>query len=67
MLRRTSSILWTILFSATTLALLGCGSGGDPSLRYTPPGTYQYQITASSTTGVQLTQIVTLNLTVTAR
>lgn len=39
----------------------------DPSLRYTPPEIYQYQVTASSTSGVQLSQIVTLNLTVTAR
>jgi hypothetical protein len=38
----------------------------DPSLRHTPPETYQYQVTASSTSGVQLSQIVTLNLTVTA-
>jgi trimeric autotransporter adhesin len=44
----------------------GCGSGGDPNIRVTPPGTYQCQVTASSTTGVQLTQTVTLNLTVTA-
>jgi trimeric autotransporter adhesin len=52
-----------------TLAVLwpsGCGGGGDPNIRTTPPGTYQYQVTASSTTGVQLTQTVTLNLTVTA-
>ncbi len=59
------------LFLATLLTLLtlspsGCGSGGDPNLRKTPPGTYQYQVSASSTTGVQLTQTVTLNLTVTA-
>ncbi len=50
----------------TTLWPSGCGSGGDPNIRTTPPGTYQYQVTASSTTGVQLTQTVTLNLTVTA-
>ncbi len=57
-----------------TLSASGCGSGGnvvinnaDPNLRYTPPGTFQYQVTASSSTGVQLSQTVTLNLTITAR
>ena len=58
-------ILWTVFFTATTLFLAGCGSGGDPNLRRTPPGTYQYQVTASSTTGEVITQTVTLNLTVT--
>jgi hypothetical protein len=42
-------------------------NNGDPNLRYTPPGTYQYQVTASSTTGVQLSETVSLNLTVTAQ
>jgi len=63
-LHRTA-FLWIALFSAATLVLLGCGSGGDPSIRYTPPGTYQYQVTASSTNGVQITQSVTLSITVT--
>jgi hypothetical protein len=58
-------ILWTVLFAITTLFLSGCGSGGDPNLRRTPPGIYQYQVTASSTTGQVITQTVTLNLTVT--
>lgn len=65
-LRRTA-LAWIVLFSATTLVLLGCGGGGDPSLRYTPPGTYQYRITASSTNGVLISQSVTLNITVTTR
>ncbi len=55
------------LITLTSFWISGCGRGGtDPNLRFTPPGTYQYQITASSTTGVQLTQTVTLNLVVTA-
>jgi hypothetical protein len=62
-----------ILLASTTLfAANGCGSGGNvtinnvnSNLRYTPPGTYQYQVTATSASGVQLTQSVTLNLTVT--
>jgi hypothetical protein len=62
---RIRSILWTVLFTTATFWISGCGSGGDPSLRRTPPGTYQYQVTASSTTGEVITQTVTLNLTVT--
>jgi hypothetical protein len=61
--RRTYSTLWTILFTASTLLLAGCGSG-DIILLRTPPGTYQYQVTATSTSGVAITQTVTLNLTV---
>ncbi len=61
----TRNLFWAILLTMTTLWSSGCGSGGDPNIRATPPGTYQYQITASSTTGVQLTQTVILNLTVT--
>ncbi len=64
--KTTRTILWTLVLSLTTLWPTGCGSGGDPDIRITPPGTYQYQVTASSTTGIQLTQTVTLNLTVTA-
>ena len=59
------NLFWTILLTLITLWPSGCGSGGDPDIRSTPPGTYQYQVTASSTTGVQLTQVVTLTLTVT--
>ena len=62
----TRAILWTVLLAVITLSSTSCGSGGDPNIRTTPPGTYQYQVIASSTTGVQLTQTVTLNLTVTA-
>jgi Beta-propeller repeat. len=72
--RRTRGVVAVAIFTTATLFLAGCGSGGnlsinngDPNLRYTPPGTYQYQVTASSTSGVQLSQTVTLNLTVTAQ
>ncbi|WP_325379957.1 choice-of-anchor D domain-containing protein [Edaphobacter sp.] len=57
----------TFLAATALITLNGCGSGGsltDPSLRKTPPGTYQYQITATSTNGPRITQTVTLNLTV---
>ncbi len=62
----TRNLLAALLLTLAALWPSGCGSGGDPNIRATPPGTYQYQVTASSTTGVQLTQSVTLNLTVTA-
>ena len=72
--RRTRGVIAVMIFTTAALFLAGCGSGsklpinnGDPNLRYTPPGTYQYRITASSTSGVQLSQTVTLNLTVTAQ
>lgn len=62
--RRLPALLLTICIAA----LAGCGStSADPNARYTPTGTYQYAVTASSTSGVQLTQTVTLNLTVTPR
>ena len=61
----TRTTLYSLLVTLITLSSTSCGSGGDPNIRTTPPGTYQYQVTASSTTGVQLTQTVTLNLTVT--
>jgi hypothetical protein len=69
--RSPRATLFVTLLTAAALATLlsasGCGSGGDPSLRYSVPGTYQYQVTANSTTGVQLTRTVTLNLTVQPR
>jgi surface-anchored protein len=43
----------------------GCGGGPNPNLRYTAPGTYQFQVTASSTSGTQITQSVTVTLVVT--
>jgi len=66
------TLLLTLL--ATALLSSGCGSGGsvnsnntNPNLRYTPPGIYQYQVTATATTGIQITQTVILNLIVTAQ
>lgn len=56
------------------LQLSGCGSstvgtpvGSGIPESYTPPGQYQFQVSASSTGGVALTRTVTLNLVVTAR
>jgi hypothetical protein len=48
--------------------LLGCGSSSrapaPSNIQRTPPGTYQYQVTASSTTGTVVSSTVTLNLIV---
>jgi len=45
----------------------GCGGGGPANVHYTPAGTYQFLVTGSSTSGVQITQTVTLTLVVTPR
>jgi hypothetical protein len=67
-LRRRRILLLALLFAASSMFALGCGGGGGQfNTLYTPPGTYQYQVTASSTSGIPTTQTVTLNLTVTSR
>jgi hypothetical protein len=52
------------LFAGTT----GCGGSSSapvaPSVVYTPAGAYQYQVTASSTSGVPVSSTVTLNVIV---
>jgi hypothetical protein len=63
--RKTLAIL--IICAFTTLS--GCGSNKAPSsaptnFRYTPAGTYQYTITATSTSGPTIASTVTLNLIV---
>jgi hypothetical protein len=67
--RRRSRIrlfLWIVFAASFFTAAQGCGSGNgpDPYLRFAPSGAYQYEVSASSTSGVQLTQSVTLNLTI---
>jgi hypothetical protein len=61
------------MMAAGVLAALalagGCGGsasggGGSTNVRYTPAGTYQYTVTASSTSGPTVSQTVTLNLIV---
>ncbi len=44
--------------------LAGCGGSGSSKLEYTPSGSYQYQVTASSTSGTAVSSTVTLNLVV---
>lgn len=70
--RRPRIVLLLVLFSGATILTSGCGSGGtviiqqdDPNLRYTPPGTYRYNVTASSVSGPPISQSVTLTLVVT--
>ena len=55
----TVSLLWT------AASLSGCG-GGSASIGhpYTPPGTYQYQVTAAATTGTALSSTVVLTVIV---
>ncbi|MHB1699521.1 MAG: choice-of-anchor D domain-containing protein [Acidobacteriaceae bacterium] len=60
-------LLWLLLSAAAAISTQGCGSAGNPNLTYAAPGTYPYLVTATSTNGLQITQTVTLNLTVTAR
>jgi hypothetical protein len=63
--RRDGPIAWAIFAAIMLLSASGCGSSTNSNLRFTPAGTYQYQVTASSVSGaVQITQTVTLNLTV---
>ncbi len=71
--RRSLRRMLVILFLGGTLFhMTGCGGGGNLSLThsnllYTPPGSYQYQVTATSTTGTPSAQTITLNLTVIAQ
>ncbi len=65
-LTRLGLLIWMLVAAALLLTTGGCGGGVamNPALRYTPAGTYQYQVTASSTSGVQLTRSVQLTLIV---
>jgi len=61
--RRMRRMLLLLLFGVlATAGTLGCG--GNHGLLYTPAGGYQYQVTATSTSGTQIKQTVTLNLMV---
>jgi hypothetical protein len=68
--RRLGPLAWTVISAVALLNAGGCGGGPAPStsnsgLRYTPPGSYQYQVTASSANGgAQITQTVMLDLIV---
>lgn len=68
-IRRRSWRMSLLLVIASMSILMGggCGSGvkGDSRIRYAAPGTYQFTITASSTTGVPAQQSVPVTLTIT--
>jgi hypothetical protein len=66
-LRRRRMLLLALLFTACSIFTLGCASGGQFNMLCTPPGTYQFQVTASSMSGAPQSQSVTLNLVVTSR
>jgi hypothetical protein len=60
-------IAWAMVASVALLSAGGCGGNTITSsnLRFAPAGSYQYQVTASSTSGsVAISQTVTLNLIV---
>ncbi len=50
-----------VLCTVAAFAAIACGGGPNPNLRYALPGTYQFQIAASSTSGIQIVQIVTVS------
>ncbi len=61
------ALIAVIGFSAASLS--GCGGaaprqGGGSNLLYTPPGTYQWKVTASSTSGTAISSSVVLTVTV---
>jgi len=68
--RRSVPVAWEIVLAVTLISAGGCGgdagaNNSNPELRYVAPGTYQYQVTGSSTNGsAQITHTVTLNLIV---
>lgn len=66
-LRGRLPVLLALIITACTLVAIGCGSGGDPRIRYAPVGKYQYLVTASSISGIQDSQTVILNLVITKR
>ncbi|MGI4852762.1 MAG: choice-of-anchor D domain-containing protein [Janthinobacterium lividum] len=65
--KRPAALLITLTGLVTLGGLGGCGSGGDPRIRYVAPGTYSFHVTATSTSGTTISQTVALSLTVTKR
>jgi hypothetical protein len=66
--RSVRTVLFAVLAFALCMGTSACGGSSGapaaPSVFYTPAGTYQYQVTASSTSGTQVSSTVTLNLIV---
>ncbi|HEY4009321.1 MAG TPA: choice-of-anchor D domain-containing protein [Acidobacteriaceae bacterium] len=68
--RGLASITLAVLIGVVALSVSGCGSGSAPSqtsasnLLYTPAGTYQWNVSASSTSGPAISSSVVLTVTV---
>jgi hypothetical protein len=66
--RKLSHPALLLVFALAALGLSGCGRGpaqSPPSnLLYTPAGTYQWRVTASSTTGPTINSSVVLTITI---
>jgi hypothetical protein len=62
--RRKMRFVVSALMLVAAGTVSGCGGGGQVAVLKTPPGTYQYTVTASSTTGLPVSSTVTLNLIV---
>ncbi len=67
LLRRKRPAALLVLLAGMVTLTNGCGSGGDPRIRYVAPGSYTFHVTATSTSGATVAQTVTLSLTVTPR
>ncbi len=64
---KTHPMRWTtaVLLGAALLGASGCGGGpGVTGSPYTPPGSYQYQVTATSAVNPSLSSTVTLSVRV---
>jgi hypothetical protein len=64
---RKHRLLLAALFFCASILVSGCGSKQDFNIRYTPAGSYQFLVTASSTSGTPITQTLSLSLVVTPR
>jgi len=67
--RRVPVVCLVLLLSVALMGVISCGGNAAPQqpakgLLYTPAGTYQWTVTASSTSGPQITSSVTLTVTV---
>ncbi len=65
-LRKHRLLLAALFFCSSMMLSTGCGGKADSSIRYSPAGSYQFLISASSTSGVPITQTLTISLAVTA-
>jgi hypothetical protein len=64
--KRLVALAFGVAFSLGFASLGGCGGGpkGGSNVLTTPAGTYEYQVTASSTSGAVVSSTVTLTLVI---